>query len=125
MEIDFIDDLHNYSVGVVSSYVYGKAFDDLVGLEKKEAQSTHQLVKMLLNRRVDVVVGSENVLRYLLKKQGKLDQVEVLYKLNSEPLYLFFSRARGQEAKDLAQRFSKAIWSMKKDGTFDGIKARY
>lgn len=125
VEIEFIDDLHNYTIGVVSSYVYGKAFDDLVGLKKKEVQSTHQLVKMLLNRRVDVVVGSQEVLRHLLRKQEKLDQVEVLYKLNSEPLYLFFSRARGQEAESLARRFSKAIKAMKRDGTFDAIKSRY
>jgi polar amino acid transport system substrate-binding protein len=40
-------------------------------------------------------------------------------------LYLFFSRARGAEAKALSRSFGEAVRAMREDGTFAAIEAKY
>ncbi|BCS88666.1 amino acid ABC transporter substrate-binding protein [Pseudodesulfovibrio sediminis] len=123
--IKSLDELHSLRIGVVRDYAYGKEFDDMVGLKKIFAKSMTQLIDMLQNKRVDVILASQEVSQHLLKKSGELDDVEVLYTLSREPLYLFFSRIHGPESQKLADQFSAAVQSMKEDGTFAAIKARY
>lgn len=125
VKVESLDDLRGLRVGVVREYVYGHEFDSMHGLDKVKTNSTHQMVKMLLGQRMDVIIGNRMVIRHILKDLGKLAHVKFVYEIGSEPLYLFFSRSRGNLARDLARDFDKAIREMREDGTFSAIEAKY
>lgn len=125
LEVTSLEDLRGLRVGVVREYLYGEPFDTMKGLTKIEANSSHQLLQMLLNQRMDAAIGNKTVFRHLAKKMGKAGLIQYVYELGSEPLYLMFSKAHGQKSADLARDFGKAIRAMKKDGTFDAIHSKY
>lgn len=125
VEITSLEDLRGLTIGVVREYAYGHDFDSMLGLNKIEATSNNQLLKMLLSQRMDVAIMNKAVARFLAKKIGKLAHIKFIYDVNSEPLYLLFSRARGFEAADMARRFSKELKGMREDGTFATIQMRY
>lgn len=123
--VNSLDDIQRIRLGVVREYAYGEPFDSIRGLHKIKAQSSHQLLRMLLEGRVDAVIGNKAVFGYIAKRKGAFDQIKFVYEVSSEPLYLMFSRARGPRATNLARDFGNAIQEMIKDGTFDTIQARY
>lgn len=125
LEISSLDDLYGLRVGVVREYAYGHRFDSMVGLSKIEASSNPQLLKMLLSQRMDVAIMNRAVARAIAKKTKVLPHIKFIYPINSEPLYLLFSRARGHEAATMALQFGDAIKSMRKDGTWARIVSRY
>lgn len=124
-EVTSLEDLRPLRIGVVREYVYGGPFDTMYGLNKIEASSSHQLIDMLLEQRVDVAIGNRAVFRHIARKLGKLAHVKFIHEVAAEPLYLMFSRAHGAEAEDLARRFGETVRRMRKDGTFQAIRARY
>lgn len=120
-----LEDLKSLTLGVVREYAYGEPFDSMRGLTKIKAQSSQQLLRMLVNGRMDVAIGNKAVFRYLAKKTNVLNRYKVLLEVGSEPLYLMFSKARGAKATDLARDFGVAVNAMIKDGTFRRIVDRY
>lgn len=125
IEVRSLDDLKGLNLGVVREYVYGEPFDSMHGLNKIKAQSSHQLLRMLLNGRMDVAIGNKAVFRYLARQQNALDRIKVLYEVGSEPLYLMFSKERGPKAENLARDFGNAVKGMIKDGSFQRIVDSY
>lgn len=125
LEVNSLDDLRTIRLGVTGGYAYDAEFDAMTGLHKIEASSTHHLVKMLLNKRVDAIIGNIAVIRHIAKQNGDLDQIKLIYKVSEEPLYLFFSRVRGEEVKKISDTFGETIRQMKADGTFEKIQAKY
>lgn len=125
VKIASLEDLRGLKVGVVREYVYGHGFDEMQGLDKVETNTSHQLLKMLLEQRMDVVVGNRAVLKYIAKDYGQLAQIKFVYVLGSDPLYLFFSRAHAPMTEKLSRDFSRTIKAMHEDGTFARIEAKY
>jgi len=125
LEVKSLEDLRGLRVGVIREYAYGHAFDSMEGLNKIEANSNPFLLKMLFSRRMDVVIGNKAVFTHLARDMDTLSQIKFIYEIGSEPLYLFFSRARGKDAESLSRDFGKAVKSMHEDGTFKAIEARY
>jgi len=125
VEVNSLDDLRGLKVGVIREYSYGHEFDSMQGLTKIQASSNPQLLKMLLNQRMDVVIANKAVMKHLAREMGEEASIKFVYKVTSEPLYLFFSRARGVVAEGLARDSFKAIRSMHEDGTFKAIESSY
>lgn len=123
--IDSLEQIKGRKLGVVREYIYGEPLDSIKEIEKIEARGSEQLLKMLLNGRVDLVVGNKAVFSHLAKKYGRRSEIEFVYEVGSAPLYLMFSRARGEEAAKLAGSVGIALESMKEDGTFQDILDRY
>lgn len=120
------DDLRGLSVGVVRDYTYGPKIDSLRSFRRVEANTSQQLLDMLLNGRMDAALGNRAVFEHQMRKMGRGGQLRFVYELGRGPLYLFFSRARGdQEAETLARDFGQAVRAMRDDGTFDAIQGRY
>ncbi|MGL1863019.1 MAG: transporter substrate-binding domain-containing protein [Pseudodesulfovibrio sp.] len=125
VKVDSLDDLRALRIGVIREYAYGQAFDSMRGLDKLEANSNPQLLKMLLSQRMDAIIINKSVGRHLAKAMGKLAHISFVYEVTSEPLYLFFSRAQGVKAEILSREFGKTIKVMRDDGTFAKIEAQY
>ncbi len=125
VEVNSLEDLRGLRLGVVREYAYGKKFDSMSNLNKIEAASNPQLMKMLMSHRMDVAIMNKMVARAVAKKMDILAHIKFIYAVHSEPLYLFFSRARGFEAARLSREFSEAMATMRKDGTYQDIESRY
>ncbi|SOB59319.1 Extracellular solute-binding protein family 3 [Pseudodesulfovibrio profundus] len=125
ISIKSLDDLRPLRIGVVRGYAYGTKFDTMRGLNIIEAQSAHQLLLMLLNDRMDVAICNQTVFKYIARKEEALDKIRFVFEVSREPLYLMFSRAHGQRAKQLANDFGAVVRQMVKDGSFAAIEARY
>jgi len=124
-EIRALDDLKGLNLGVVREYVYGEPFESIHGLTKIKAQSSEQLLLMVLNGRMDVAIGNKAVFRYLAKQMHAENRIKIIYEVGSEPLYLMFSKQRGAKAEALARDFGAAVNGMVKDGTFKRIVDSY
>lgn len=103
-----IDELKKYKIGVVSKTSYGIIFDEYVKNKNfsniDEAQSFELNIKKLIAGRVDMVINSYDVGRYLLKKLNSENEVVALDPpveiVNS---YLAFTKVR--DYSDLAAQF--------------------
>lgn len=93
------DDIKKYKIGVVSKTSYGIIFDNFVKKETDihidEAQSFELNVKKLIAGRIDMVINSYDVGKYLLKKLNSENEVVALDPpveiINS---YLAFTKVR-------------------------------
>ncbi len=125
VKVASLSDLSGLSVGVVREYEYGPEFDALRGIQRVETNSSHQLLRMLLNGRMDAAVGNRAVFDHLAGKMGRRGELSYDCEIGRGALYLFFSRARGAEAKALSRSFGEAVRAMREDGTFAAIEAKY
>lgn len=120
-----LEDLRYFRVGVTTAYSYGPEFDSLERLNKSEFIADKKLVRVLLGKRIDVAVGNRLVFPYLARQLGGEDKLTPLLNLGGAPLYLFFSRARGQAATDLAERFDRAMKQLRQTGRLGTIRNEY
>jgi len=76
-------------------------------------------------RRIDVAAASEEAFKFASQKHGYRDDFEVIYTISVRDSYVAFSKAKGREAKELSERFSKTLHKMKKEGVIKRIVAKY
>lgn len=54
------------------------------------------------------------------------DRFEILEYVRSEdPLYIAFSKAKGEKARKLAEQFEKTLKAMRDEGRIEAIEQRY
>jgi len=104
-------DLKGLAVGVVRGNSDGKELDAQAGFTRTEANDQEQLVRMLVSKRFD---GA--------RKQGVAQQIQTQpFLVQSAPLYVAFSKAKGAAATDWAVKFSRVLAQMKADGFTDKV----
>lgn len=124
VEVDDVDDLGKYNIGIVSGYSYGPAFDAMKGVNKSELPNEKALLDMLLSGRVEAIVGCDLVFNHLAKKLGVEHRLKYQLELSSDPLYLVLSKkVAGNEL--LNTKISAALSELVADGTYQKILSRY
>lgn len=123
LRVDSLEDLRGRIVGVVREYSYGHEFDTHHGLKLDPVNNNPLLVAKLVDNRVDAIAGNLRVIDTLAKRTDVRHRIKPVYRLSSEPLYLFFSRARGAEVERLARRFDAAMDAMQADGTLKRLRS--
>lgn len=119
-------DLKPYIVGVVDGYSYGKEFDQAKFIRRESSSKEERMVKKLRGGRFDVGIGNLDVISYHLEEIGYLDQISVHQPCVSiDPLYLAFSKIKGESHRKMAQDFSNALKEIKNNGTYDKILAKH
>lgn len=124
IRLSSLDDLAEYSIGTVSSYSYGPVFDSLRDLDKHERRNESLLLDLLINKRVDCIVGCDLVVEHIARERGESDRLKYQIKLSSDPLYLIFSKAI-EGNKRLSERVSATLVEMVEDGTYDRVLRQY
>ena len=112
--IDFFNDISKHSVGVVSGYSYGKAFDELIIPRKEIYKENRGLVVRLDSGKIDVIVMNQNVFDHHVSSM-KLDRTRfVMHPLvvNGEDLFLGFSK-KNPAAIKAAEGFSRLLKDIK------------
>ena len=117
VKIAKLGDLDGKTVGVVSEYSYGDAFDNYKSATRDESANAETLLKKLENDRIPVIIINELVYNSLAKKLGLSDKLEIQpFAVSDEPMYVAFSKAKGDAAKGMAEAFSKAIGEVSASG---------
>jgi len=123
------EDLKHLVVGINDQYSYGKKFDAF----KKDLtldssiNEEMQIYKLASEnpKRIDVAVASEEAFLFKSKKLGYSQEFEAVYVFSESPSYIAFSKAKGEKAKILAEKFSTTIRQLKKEGFIRKISDKY
>ena len=125
-DITFDGDLEKmltYSLSTVLGYSFGKTLDRFIRGGKFKsvypANTSEVALKILLNKRADIMPHTELDMMHLLKKEGAENRTKKLSPtIEKVPTYLIFSKRR-KKAAQLADRFVEIINEMKEDGTYE------
>ncbi len=118
------ESLKDYTIGVISGFSYGDAFDKAVYLKKDEVKDAENLIKKVLAGRNDL--GAENlaVLTAAAKKMGVSSDIRFLEKpIHSQKLYAVFSKSKSLEK--LSMTFSETLRELKKSEEYRNILEKY
>lgn len=113
-------DLEGLRVGLVRGFSYPRAILYNENIMIDFADTTDSSLKKLEDGRVDaVVVDGHTAIRVIEKHGLKGLKYDLSIVLHSQPAFIAFQPT--PEGKALAIRFSKALISMKEDGTYERI----
>ncbi|WP_088331422.1 transporter substrate-binding domain-containing protein [Lacimicrobium sp. SS2-24] len=121
LSIDDYDDLKDLSIGVLRDSEYFEQFDQDSTLNKIPVVKNHMLIDMLLKQRIDVVIGSEIVMDYLINKSGNAPLIKkAQYRRHaSRPVYIGISRRSAQ--LHLLPNLERTVQKLKAEGVFHQI----
>jgi polar amino acid transport system substrate-binding protein len=120
IRVKSFSELRGMKVGVVPGNFYGKDFDESVDFEKVRAPNQELLFKMLMGKRFDALATNDLVGIYIARTMGIGSQVEVQPLVVAEmPLYIAFSKAKGNQAEGLTRQVSDVLKAMKAEGFLD------
>jgi len=123
------------SIGIARGFEYGGKLQTALNEKRfksiQEVTNNETNIKKLIAGRFDVMAGDKANILYYSKKLGVKDNIEIVmsqssneeFILSESPTYVAFSKKTIN--KKLVDKFSDAITEMKKDGTFEIIRAKY
>jgi len=121
-----LSELKDIIFGTLKNYRYGEDFDNLKNINKKEFDDIRSLISALKAGKVQVGIGNKYTIRHFTEKKGMQDNIEFLNPpLPPEPLYLAFTRLKGEKYQKLAMSFSDAIQILKLRGDYGKILENY
>jgi len=113
-------------VGVVRGNFYGDVFDKNPKIIRDEASDQYMIFNKLLAKRYDIMISFDLVGLYIAKEKNIADQVKMLdYVIDDQPTYVGFSKAKGDGAKQLAEKLSVTLEQLRKEGFMDKIRKKY
>lgn len=124
LTVSNLDDLKKLNVGIIAGYSYGEKFDHYKGITKESCKSPEEMLKKLDAGRMDVGIGNSLVCKYLNKKLG-FDEIESIYILLNDPMYVAFSKASKLDGETLSKKFSETLKKMREEGFFEHIEKKY
>ncbi len=126
------ENLGRWKLGIGRGFSYGlkiQHFIDMAQFQKIESTTSNDInVVKLMDHRIDLllvdrVLGKSFMKQYPGKMEFVTDSAGKMAVLDSRSAYLVFSKET--QTKEDAERFSDAIRSMMKDGTYEAITSRY
>jgi len=121
------DDLEGLTVGVIENYAYEEDFNESREIKKINASSLTENLQKLVEKKIDLSLGDERVLRYTLgvSMPHSISTLEILDKpLAMRGINIGVSRKNPDHAI-IVSSFNKAIAEMKEDGTHDRIVRKH
>jgi len=120
-----LKELLSYRFGSIRGYFHGTEFANANYLSKDTVSNEEQLIKMLINGRFDIGVGSKSVIIWHAKSLGLMDKIRFLVPpLNIGKNYIVFSKAR-KNAQDLADEFSNQLRTFLETAEYRAIVHKY
>lgn len=118
-----LQDLSQYSIGVIRGYSYSEEFEAATELRTEEVNRVEQNIEKVLANRIDLFIDSQEVVSYLLNTtlSDQKDQLEMLtppYKTNT--LYVLISKKNPQHQR-IVNDLNRGLQMLKEDGTYDAI----
>ena len=117
--IDEFADLNGLIVGLLRYSLYFPEFDEATSFAKVEANTHMQLIDLLLNKRIDAFVGSEQRFNYLLKEQGLVNTISQQTYHITEDRKVYLALSKHSVHAELVELFSEALSAVKSKGVFE------
>ncbi|WP_259781724.1 substrate-binding periplasmic protein [Aestuariispira ectoiniformans] len=120
-------ELSSYRIAVCLGWYYGEAFEKADYLKKEPALDQIINIRKLIGGRVDIVAGSEVVLRHEIDQRRDFSMKDVTIlkpDLAREELYILTSRQL-PDGKQLIEDFNRGMAIIRKNGMFDAILNRF
>jgi len=118
-----LEDLKPYKIGTGFGYGYPAPFLKADYLQKVPAYELKTNIHRLLNKRIDLIIGSRDAILFYLKENypDKMDDLAILGDpMEVLSLYVLFSKAKpGYEEK--LKAFNQGLGMIKQDGTYEAI----
>ncbi|WP_432463109.1 substrate-binding periplasmic protein [Agarivorans sp. QJM3NY_33] len=123
-----LGDLGAYRFGVLRGATYGPMWEQVIdsgGISKIERVADYrQNVMKLVNQRLDVIIGPDYTMAYIIKELGQEGRLKQLSPhIEVVPTYIAFSK--NTVAPELVAAFSDTLKALKRDGTYQRIINRY
>lgn len=91
--VNTYEDLNQYSIGVTKGSTYFDRFDKDPTLNRTSVTQAKQLMEMLRSSRLELIIGYEKVMDYLLTKQGYTNELaKERFSVPSVPSYFAMSK---------------------------------
>ncbi|GHE78148.1 substrate-binding periplasmic protein [Thalassotalea profundi] len=120
-----LQQLTPYSIGTKRAYSYGERFDQTGYLTKLPALSEKVLLKLLLNKRVDVVISNPFIFKKLAKELQVTDKIKAIEPVvDITPVYLGLTKARA-DAKEIKQTLGKLTKKLKASAYYQELLEKY
>ena len=120
-----LNSLRDYHFGHVRGYSHGAEYDNATQFHKQVAGEEKQLIRMLLNDRVEVAVGNKAVINVHANEEGVLDELSFLSPpIDIAPVYFAFSKSK-IDSSSLAHDFSKQIKELLATKEYQQILKKY
>ncbi len=104
-----LNSMSDYHFGNIRGYSHGVEYDNANQLNKQLANEEKQLIRMLLNDRIDVAIANKAVINVHAKEEGVLHKLSFLTPpVDINPAYFAFSKAKA-DSSNLAHDFSIQI----------------
>ena len=119
----------DFKLGITRGYYYGEQMQAIIDnntskLMLRDATNDEQNIDKLFGNRVDGILLDPYVGTYLLKNQGKLEQVMIHpVPINSDGIYMMFSKKSTEPST--IDEFNKALESIKSSGEYEKIINKY
>ncbi|MBU1342730.1 MAG: transporter substrate-binding domain-containing protein [Proteobacteria bacterium] len=113
-----------YKIGTIRNYSYGKRFDAVHFPLNYQMETEQELIKSLINKRCEVIIGNNLTLQILLNQTGLQDKIKALKPdVSKDPLYIGFSKVRGHKA--FSKAFSEKLNQFKTSEKYQKILRAY
>jgi ABC-type amino acid transport substrate-binding protein len=120
-----LQQLSPYSVGTVREYSYGVDFDQATYLNKLPVLTEDVLLKLLLGKRIDLMIGNPLAFDDLISKMKVGSQVKAIQPyISLTPVYMALTRKR-EDYKDILQTFKTRIEKLKASTYYQDLLNRY
>jgi polar amino acid transport system substrate-binding protein len=119
----------DFKLGITRGYYYGEQMQAIIDnnvskLLLREATNDEQNIEKLLGNRIDGILLDPYVGTYLLKNQGKLEQVMIHpVAINSDDIYMMFSKKSTEQST--IDQFNQALEAIKASGEYEKIVNQY
>ena len=124
VRLERLQDLRGKTVAFLRAARYGGGIDDDSSIIHYETNSHEQSLKMLLERRVDALIGGDIALLHAMRKLGVgPDKVGSVLKLHRASLELLL--ARRLNVPGLAEQLRNGLHALRTSGRIDALLARY
>lgn len=126
IELDKLDDLKNYRVGVTQGYSYGAKLDSVLKtIKPMSAYSDYANYKLLLDGRIDAFPGNEIVAKSLFKKYPELTGKFVHAKAPLVDWEFHIAISKKSPLISLIPEINKHIENLRQEGVIDRIVSKY
>lgn len=123
--ITALSDLKNRVVGLIDGYTYSPEFDSNTEIIKKPFKDVRALVNQLHSGRIEFAAAAEMPFLYLSKQEKLGDTFQVAMVITHSPVYVAFSKAKGEKGAVLAEKFANVLRSLRQQGVTEQLTKRY
>jgi len=122
-----LNDLHEKRVGINRGYSISKEFDHAAQeglINIVEVETVAQLVKMLLDGRIEAIAATPSSVEAYLKQENI--ELSAIGQVRARAAYLTLSKRSAIDNKQqLLDNINRTMVMMKEDGTIDSIRKKY